>query len=237
MLSTTSITTSPQPADAPRLHEIPCALERRPLRVAIIDEHLLFRQGLRAILAREPDMTVVADGADASALALVDLALDVAIVDVGLRQKCGAGAAREVLRRCPTCHVLALAGVADESLAARVFAAGASGYALRDQDAAEVLAAIRAVADGQHYLAPGLPANLRGGTCLSRSGSIEDLTPREHEIFRLAVQGRSNRDIADRLRISIKTVEAHRAGINRKLSAHSTADLVRIAARRGLLVM
>lgn len=234
MLSTTlPITPSRPPLDGPRQHDALRA-EPRVLRVAIVDEHLLVRQGLRAILATQPDMIVIADGADARALALADLAPDVVIVDVGSRQKCGVAATRDVLRRCRNARVLALSGVADEGLVGRAFAAGASGYALKDQDAADVLAAIRAVAGGGRYVAPGLPVDLRPSP---HPGGLEELSPREHEVFGLVVQGRTNRGIAERLSISIKTVEAHRASINRKLSAHSTADLVRIAARHGLLPM
>ncbi|MFT3765007.1 MAG: response regulator transcription factor [Minicystis sp.] len=236
MLSTSTASDSTGSLDAPRFHEAPRPSPPRLLRVAVVDDHLLFRQGLSAILATQPDMIVVAGASDARALADTDLAPDVVIVDVGLHQKCGAAATREVLRRYRNCRVLALAGVSDEGLAARTFAAGAAGYALKDQDAADVIAAIRAVAGGARYVAPGLSAALPAeGRPAAKAGGIEDLTPREHEVFNLVVQGRSNRGIAERLHISIKTVEAHRSAINRKLSAHSTADLVRIAARHGLL--
>jgi DNA-binding NarL/FixJ family response regulator len=115
----------------------------------------------------------------------------------------------------------------------RAFAAGASGYALKEQDALEVIDAIRAVAAGRRYLAPAIrPGVLEGA---DHQSHLEELTVREREVFDLILQSRSNRDIAGYLCISVKTVETHRAAINRKLGAHSTADLVRIAARLGLI--
>jgi DNA-binding NarL/FixJ family response regulator len=132
--------------------------------------------------------------------------------------------------------VLILTMHASEDLAAHTFAAGASGFALKSQDATAVLHAIRTVGQGSRYLAPSLPPRLlerpRG---VSPPRGMGELSPREREVFNLIIQGQSNRTIAERLSISIKTVEAHRAGINRKLDAHSTADLVRVAARHGLL--
>lgn len=205
------------------------------LRIALIDDHVLFRQGLRAILATQPDMTITAEGGDAREVypLLEASPPDVAVVDVSLRGSSGIAATQEILRRCPACKVLVLTMHASEDYAAQAFAAGAAGYALKDQDAVQVVEAVRAVAAGQRYLAPSLPAAV-----LARprpSGPLGQLSPREREVFDLIVQSRSNRDIATYLCISIKTVETHRSSINRKLGAHSTADLVRIAARHGLI--
>lgn len=205
------------------------------LRIALIDDHVLFRQGLSAIIGMQPDMTVVAEGGDAREVypTLEEAPPDVAIVDVTLRGSSGITATREILRRCRDTRVLVLTMHTSQDFAAQAFAAGAAGYALKDQDAAQVLEAIRAVASGQRYLAPTLPpsvlASQRG------AGPLGQLSPREREVFDLIVQSRSNREIATYLCISIKTVETHRSSINRKLDAHSTADLVRIAARNGLI--
>jgi DNA-binding NarL/FixJ family response regulator len=205
------------------------------LRIALIDDHVLFRQGLSAIIRMERDMTVVVEGGDAREVypALEEAPPDVALVDVTLRGSSGITATREILRRCRGTRVLVLTMHTSEEYAAQAFAAGASGYALKDQDAAQVVEAIRAVAAGQRYLAPTLPPSVlasRRGV-----GPLAQLSPREREVFDLIVQSRSNREIATYLCISIKTVETHRSSINRKLDAHSTADLVRIAARNGLI--
>jgi len=206
-----------------------------PLRIALIDDHVLFRQGLRALLTTQPDLVVVLEAADAPDVhpALEAAAPDVAVVDVTLRTSSGIAATEEIVRRCPQCKVLVLSMHVSEDFAAQSFLAGASGYALKDQDVAQVLDAIRAVAAGQRYLAPSLPV-----TALARrraNGPLGHLSRREREVFDLIVKSRSNRDTAAQLCISVKTVETHRTSINRKLGAHSTADLVRIAARLGLL--
>jgi DNA-binding NarL/FixJ family response regulator len=205
------------------------------LRIVLIDDHTLFRQGLRAIIALQPDMAVVAEAGDARDVypMLETAAPDVAVVDIALRGSSGIAATQEIVRRYPQCRVLVLSMHANEEFAAEAFAAGATGYALKDQDAEQVLDAIRQVASGQRYLAPSLPAWVLSGP---RSlGPLGQLSRREREVFDLIVQSRSNRDIAAYLCISIKTVETHRTSINRKLGAHSTADLVRIAARHGLI--
>jgi DNA-binding NarL/FixJ family response regulator len=211
---------------------------RRQLRLALIDDHLLFRQGFRALLAGQPDMLVVADGTDLEGMtpSLEEAAPDLAIVDIMLRGSCGIAITHEVLRRAPHCRVMILTLHGREEVAASAFAAGASGYALKDQDAAEVMAGIRKIGGGGRYVAPALPRDVLDQPAAANvHACLAQLSPREKEVFDLIVAGRSNRDAADRLSISIKTIEAHRAGINRKLDAHSTADLVRIAARHGLM--
>jgi two-component system response regulator NreC len=215
------------------------------LRVALIDDHLLFRQGLRAILAAQPGLEVVVEAASTEGLALDASRADVAIVDIMLRKTSGAAAVREIAQKAPPCRVLVLTAHADEALLAEAFAAGAAGLALKDQDASEVVAAVHAVAAGARYLPPALngrPVPLvpqvpqAPQAQPARPIAVRRLSVREREIFDLIVAGCSNREIAERLQISVKTVEAHRVNINRKLDAHSTADLVRLAARHGLMV-
>jgi len=211
-----------------------------PLRVALIDDHVLFRQGLGAIIATQPDLSVVGEATDPHGLegTLERSAPHVVVIDVSLRGACGIAATREVLRRSRRSRVLILTTHRSDELAAQCFAAGAAGYALKDQDASEVLAAIRMVAAGGRYLAPSL--NQLCGDPPKRQtphSCVQELSRREREVFEMAVAGRTNRRIADGLGISIKTVETHRASIYRKLDAHSTADLVRIAARHGIVPM
>ncbi len=218
----------------------PASGSTRPLRVALIDDHLLFRQGLRAILSAQAGIEVILEAAGVEALdpPLEAARPDVVVIDIMLRKSCGVAAVREIARRARSCRVLVLTAHADESVVAEAFSAGAAGLALKDQDSTEVVAAVRAIAAGARYVAPSLngrpipraPHPAARHTCVSR------LSVREREIFDLIVVGHSNREIAERLRISIKTVEAHRVNINRKLDAHSTADLVRLAARHGLML-
>jgi DNA-binding NarL/FixJ family response regulator len=206
-----------------------------PLRIALLDDHVLFRDGLRALLRAQPDLAVVAEAGEARELYRLIEAVSpqVAVVDVALPGSSGINATQEIVRRWPSCRVLVLTMYADADHASRAFAAGATGYALKEQGAPEVIEAIRAVGAGRRYLAPAVPPGVLQGA--SPRTSLDELTVREREVFDLILQSRSNRDIASYLHISIKTVETHRAAINRKLGAHSTADLVRIGARFGLI--
>src|SRR5262249_4792008 len=147
----------------------------------------------------------------------------------------GVTAAREILRRVPTTKVLILSAYTHADRLREALAAGISGWAGKDQSSDELVTALKRVAAGETYVAPRLEGlahpNQDGGS----PEPLSLLSPREREIFELIVRGFSNEGIAKELSISAKTVETHRAHINKKLEVHSTADLVRFAARRGLL--
>lgn len=222
------------------------------LRVALVDDHRLFREGLRMVLEGQPDLNVVAEASDArEAFGVVDAAKpDVVVLDVALPGIDGIEAARELVRRSPRQRVLMLSMHSDEAHVAHALAAGASGYALKDQSADAVIDAIRTVARGQKYLSPrisrfGLDEKLHlsanggenGKSKAGPGGPVDLLSPREREVFAMLVRGSSNHAVATRLCISIKTVETHRAHILKKLTLHSIADLVRFAARNGLLAL
>jgi two-component system response regulator NreC len=211
------------------------------INLALVDDHQVFREGLRAILSAQADVSVVGEASSArEAYSMLDeVKADVVVMDVSLPGVCGVTATRELLRREPAARVLVLSMHAEPERAADALAAGAMGYALKEQKASELLEAIRAVGTGQRYLAPQLPRGaVEDRVKQQQSGSSEDplfpLSPREREVFKLAVRGFSNVGIAEELCISIKTVETHRTRINRKLSAHGTADLIRYAAQHGL---
>ncbi len=211
------------------------------IHLALVDDHQVFREGLRAIVSTQPDVSVVGEAASArEAYALLDdLKPDVIVMDVSLPGVCGVTATREVLRREPGARVLVLSMHAEPERAADALAAGAMGYALKEQAASALIEAIRTVGLGQRYLAPELPRGaiedrVRQQGSASGDDPLFPLSPREKEVFRLAVRGFSNVGIAEELCISIKTVETHRTRINRKLSAHGTADLIRYAAQHGL---
>ncbi|HWT86996.1 MAG TPA: response regulator transcription factor [Myxococcales bacterium] len=213
------------------------------LRVALVDDHLLFREGLRAMLASAKDLEIVAEASNAQeALPAVRASQpEVVVLDVMLPGISGIGVARELLREDPNRRVLALSMVADEAHVADALQAGVLGYACKSQSAAEVMDAIRTVARGETYLAPQVSGfvvsdyrRLRNGTEGARS-PLATLTAREREIFELCIQGNPTAQIARQLCISPRTVETHRGRILRKLNAHSAVDLVRLAARWGLL--
>jgi DNA-binding NarL/FixJ family response regulator len=213
------------------------------LRIELVDEHELCRRGLRAFLDDTPGVECVAEAADMrTALELARTAKpDLAVIDLFLPGAGGAGLVREMRRQYPSCRVLVLTSHASEMHALEALEAGAFGYALKDQKGAEILEAIRVVGRGGMYLAPRFPRTLldraqKGRTRPRlRKGPVGELSTREREVFDLAVRAFTNDGIASELGISVKTVETHRARINRKLSVHSTGELVRFAALNGLL--
>src|SRR4051812_7959318 len=212
--------------------------------VALVDDHKLFREGLRALLLSQPGFTVVAEATNAHEAyqAVRETEPDVVVLDMLLPGSNGATVARELLRQNPTRRVIALSMVKDEQHVASALDAGVLGYASKEQSAEDVVAAIRAVAQRQTYLAPGISRavleDVRRRPKVppdAGTASLAQLTQREREIFDLTVGGASTAQIAQQLYISRRTVETHRARILRKLNAHSATDLVRLAARLGLL--
>jgi DNA-binding NarL/FixJ family response regulator len=206
------------------------------LRLLVIDAERLFVEGFQALLSSDTEIEVVGnshDGEDAQAR--VEAARpDVITLDLRLNGSNGFGVLSDLTRLAPDARVLILTMSSSPDHVCAAFHAGASGYALKDQSSAEVCEAIRTVGAGHRYLAPRLPRALldggNGGTALDR------LSPREREIFDLVVRGLSTQRIAEELTISVKTVETHRAHINRKIGAHSAADLIRYAVQHQLLV-
>jgi len=211
------------------------------VRLMLVDDHVVFRQGLRGLLARDPHLEVVAEAGNAREgyAALETAKPDVVLVDVSLPGTNGVAATREMIRRQTGCRVLMLSAHHEGSFVAQSFGAGALGYATKAQPIEEIMQAIFRVGRGERYFPPGFDAEIiqqarayrrSGGT-----GALGVLSVREREIFDLVVSGYSNRQMAKELCISIKTVDTHRARINRKLGLHSTADVVRFAALSGLI--
>jgi DNA-binding NarL/FixJ family response regulator len=208
------------------------------IQILVIDDHPLFRDGLRAVLGSDPSLTVVGDAADcrAGAVAAETMQPELVILDVGLPGTSGIVAIDEIRRAAPRSKILMLTMHSSHEYVLQALAAGAHGYALKDQPPLEIVEAVRVVAGGGRYLAPRLPRTLldvRSGTL--RGSVLDVLSPREREIFDLVARGFSSQGIAGQLFISIKTVETHRAHINRKLGFHSTGDLIRFAARHQLI--
>ena len=212
-------------------------------RVALVDDHKLFREGLRALLAQEPGFEVVAEASEATeAYPILEAAdPDVVVLDIGLPGANGISVARELLRRNPRQRLLVLSMFLDEERVAQALDAGVLGYAGKDQSSDEVIAALRTVANGKPYLAPSvsrfvledyLRLRKNGG---DPSSPLRALTNREREIFDLTVRGLSNDAIATQLFISKRTVETHRSRILRKRKVHSLLDLFRLAVRHHLV--
>jgi DNA-binding NarL/FixJ family response regulator len=236
---------------------------RGELRIAIVDDHRMFRDAFRALLRLQPEVELVAEAGSAhQALETIpETHPDIVLVDVGLPDRSGFELAAELTRAplTPRPKVVFLTALADERSVARAFAAGARGFVSKEQPADAVLDAIRQVARGVEYVPPTISrfavdarrAELEASGPAGGSDTAAEietshrretnphalgpLTEREQEIFGLLVGGVRNDDIAERLHISVKTVETHRTRVLRKLGAHSLADLIRYAIRHGLI--
>jgi two-component system response regulator NreC len=208
--------------------------------VALVDDHLVFREAFRALLAATSEFTVVGEATEGKEVCPLFEAThpDVVVMDVTLPGTDGLSAARELTTTHPGAKIMMLSAHAVHDYVTRAFAAGASGYALKSQPAAAVIAGLKSVARGDRYLAPELPPSLLNNGRTRRKGApgqLDGLSHREREIFDLVVRGYSNAAISEELSISVKTVETHRANINRKLAVHSSTQLLRFAALRGLV--
>jgi DNA-binding NarL/FixJ family response regulator len=207
------------------------------MRVLIADDHGIVRSGLRLLLERQPDIEVVAeaaDGAEARELALREHP-DLAILDVKMPKLTGLQATREIKQQAPEISVLILSMHDDERYLFEALKAGASGYVLKTQADTDLLNAIRAVERGEPFLTPEAQRALIKDVLERGSVSEEELTPREEEIVKLVAEAHTNREIAEILHLSEKTVENHRANAMRKLGMRDRVELVRYAIRRGLI--
>jgi two-component system response regulator NreC len=218
------------------------------MRLVLIDDHVMFREVLAESLTRRGlDVVGQAPNADAGLCVVEAERPDVVVMDLVLAGASGLisgpngiGATRGLRRATPTAAVLMLSGFSDPAYVSLAFRAGARGYALKTQTADELVGALRQIQGGGRYLSPGLTSEVDleapGEGASGEADPLDLLSSREREIFDLVVSGRTNKEIASRLFISVKTVETHRSRINRKVNAHSTGDLMLLASRRGLLI-
>ena len=216
---------------------------RDKIRLMIADDHPVVRAGLRALLAAEPDMEVVGeavDGATAVELAL-ELVPDVVVMDLTMGKMDGLAATRKIVDRLPETKVVVLTMHANEEYLRQALQAGATGYVLKEAVDTEIAVAIRVVQRGEVFLYPSftrvlLADLIQGGETDDRSQQdrYELLSEREKDVLRLVALGDTNREIAERLFLSVRTVETYRARLMEKLNLKSRGELVRYALRRGL---
>ena len=212
----------------------------RKLRLLLGDDHPLVRHGLRKVLEEQPAWEVVAevgDGREAVREAIAHKP-DVAILDVAMPLLNGIDAAQQIVRRAPETRILMLSMHADEAYVMRAVQAGATGYMVKDAAGKELLTAIESVAAGRPYFSPAIERLLQDDRRTPSSGfadRYDTLSAREREVFQLIAEAKSNKEVAVLLGISPATVETHRARILQKLDVHSIAEVVRYAARRGII--
>ncbi len=212
----------------------------QPLRVVVADDFPVSLAGARALLSVDPSVIVVGEAADA--LQAVELVAterpNIAILDLQMPGLQGEDMIRRIRESSPETHVLVFSMRSDEESVAGCLLAGADGYVLKSDDAAELRRAVASVAQGLRHVSPALSASAIEAAeerILAREEDpIERLTAREREIFQLVAEGRTSREIGDRLGISPRTVENHRANVMKKLGMESQRDLLRFALRRML---
>lgn len=215
-----------------------------PLTLLLADDHQIVRQGLRALLSAENDLQLVGEAADApeTIRQAAEQQPDVLVLDLMLRRGQGLNGfqvARQVRACSPRTRIVILSMHASEAYVLEAVRAGASAYVVKERGAEDLVRAIRAVAAGKRYFSPPFSEDRLDEYAQKAAGTPPDpystLTPREREVLQLTVQGNSSVEIADRLYISSRTVESHRANLMHKLNVRNQKELIRYAVERGLL--
>ncbi len=207
-----------------------------PIRVVLADDHILVRQGLKSLLEREKFQVIAeaSDGQEAVALAEAHHP-DIAVIDISMPILNGIDAARELCRSCPKTKTILLTQHEEDQYIREALEAGVKGYVLKNQVASDLVHAIQQVSRGQFYLSPGVSRAVMEAYRTKSDSPADPLTARERQVLQLIAEGKSTRDAASLLGISVKTAESHRMRLMQKLDIHETASLVRYAVRRGLV--
>jgi DNA-binding NarL/FixJ family response regulator len=213
-----------------------------PIRILLADDHTVVRDGLRALLERQPDMTVVAEAADGrdSVRLAEEQSPDVVVMDITMPNMNGIEATRRILAANPRTAVVILSMHQDESYVLRSLKAGAKGYLLKDSLRSDILDAIHAVSQGRSFLTRKISRMMQEDYVrqMERRG-VEDsydlLTDREREILQLVAEGKANKEVAGLLNIGLTTVETHRTHILQKLGLHSVPELILYAVRKSIV--
>lgn len=209
------------------------------IRVLIADDHAVLRAGLRMLLDAQADIEVVGEAADGLEVTRRTRVLrpDVVLLDLSMPGPRSGDVIRAVLRACPKTRVLILTMHDDAAYLRSALSAGAAGYLVKKAADTELLSAIRAVHAGRTFVdltqTPGLAQDAREDA--GQGPPAQDLSPRERDVLRLLAQGHSNQQIADRIRLSVKTVETYRTRLRKKLRLKGRAELYRFAAESGIL--
>lgn len=214
----------------------------RKIRILLADDHQLMRSGVRLMLEREADLTVVgeaSDGREAVSLAK-SLKPEVVVMDIGMHNLNGIEAARQMTQENAELAIVMVSMHSDETYVLRALKAGARGYLLKDSAEADLIKAVHAVAGGKSFFSPAVSRLLLDDYVrkLKRTGTEDAydlLTPREREILQLIAEGKSNKDVANLLDLSVYTVESHRSNLMEKLNIKGLPELILYAVRRGII--
>ena len=214
----------------------------RRIRILIADDHKLMRTGLRLLIEQQSDISVIGEAGDGRET--VSLAKsqrpDVVVMDISMPNLNGIEAAHQITQDHPEIGVVILSMHSDESYVLRALKAGVKGYLLKDSAESDLILAVRAVAGGKSFFSPAVSKVLLDDYVrkLKRSGAEDAydlLTPREREILQLVAEGKSNKDVANLLNLSVYTVETHRSNMMQKLRLKSVPELTLYAVRKGLI--
>lgn len=210
------------------------------IRILVADDHKIMRDGLKALIEKQQGMEVVAEADNGRVTVNLarDQLPDIVIMDIEMPGLNGIEATRQIVSEAPDVRVIALSMHSDKRFVAQMFQAGASAYILKDCAFEELTRAILAVMAGQSYLSPEIARPIvedyvRHLSAVGSSG-FSVLTPREREVLQLLAEGRSTKEIAGLLHVSVKTVDTHRKQIMDKLDVHNMAELIKYAIREGL---
>jgi len=212
----------------------------RPIKIILADDHKIVRQGMRSLLESHPGFEVIGEARDGQeAIKLMeDLSPDIAFMDVMMPNMNGIEAAKLAQHRSLKTKLIFLSMHANATYAVRALQSGALAYVLKDSDFTEILQAIENVMEGRRYLSAAIADEVLDmllNADVSKNDSLDILSPREREVLQLISEGNTNAAIAEKLTLSVRTVEAHRAHIMSKLRFNSQAELVRYAVQQGLI--
>jgi len=216
------------------------------IRVFLVDDQSMIRAGLRSLLSGDPRFEVVGDSGDPRAAidAIGRLRPDVVLLDISMPGLSGLDAIAKIRKVHPTSKVIMLTHHEGESFVTQALSAGANGYLSKDSEQSELVLAIEAVRRGNPFISPKVAGSLLHRTSVAREDGaagdagatrLESLTPREREVFQLLALGKSNKEVAKVLAMSLGTVKKHRENLQRKLNCHSTAEMALLAMREGLM--
>jgi len=213
-----------------------------PIRILLADDHTVMRNGLRLLLERQPNLSVVGEASDGreTVRAAESFSPDVVVMDIAMPNLNGIEAARQITAARPETAIVILSMHSDESYVIRALKAGARAYLLKDSAEGDLIAAIRAISEGKSFFSPAISRILVEDYMRQlEQQHVEDtyelLTAREREILQLLAEGKTNKEVASMLNLSVYTIETHRTHILQKLNLHNVPELILYAVRKGII--